>query len=112
MRPVFVAIVLGLTTTFAWGHSEIETSIPAEGAVLVEMPETVTLNFDEGIRITMAEVRLADAEPVPVELTGDGFETEVALPVEDAGPGVYQVEWRGLSTDGHAMQGTLSFTVE
>jgi len=28
------------------------------------------------------------------------------------GPGIYEVEWRGLGADGHALNGTFSFTVK
>ncbi len=32
--------------------------------------------------------------------------------MHDVGAGVYVVEWRGLGSDGHALNGTFSFTVE
>ena len=34
------------------------------------------------------------------------------LPMQDMGPGSYVVEWRGLGTDGHALNGTFNFTVK
>ena len=40
------------------------------------------------------------------------FTQEFALPMHDMGAGVYVVEWRGLGDDGHALNGTFSFTVE
>jgi methionine-rich copper-binding protein CopC len=30
---------------------------------------------------------------------------------EALGPGRYTVEWRGLASDGHAMQGSFSFEI-
>jgi methionine-rich copper-binding protein CopC len=40
------------------------------------------------------------------------FANEFILPMHDMGPGTYEVEWRGLGADGHALNGTFSFTVE
>ena len=34
-----------------------------------------------------------------------------ALPPSDLPDGAYTVDWRGLSSDGHPMQGTFSFTI-
>jgi methionine-rich copper-binding protein CopC len=34
-----------------------------------------------------------------------------AVPPADMPVGGYKVEWRGLSADGHPMQGTFGFTV-
>jgi methionine-rich copper-binding protein CopC len=40
------------------------------------------------------------------------FMQEFSLPMHDMGKGAYVVEWRGLSADGHALNGAFSFTVE
>ena len=32
--------------------------------------------------------------------------------MQDMGAGKYVVKWRGLSADGHALNGTFSFTVD
>ena len=40
------------------------------------------------------------------------FTKEFRLPMHDMGAGVYVIKWRGLGADGHALNGTFSFTVE
>jgi len=40
------------------------------------------------------------------------FATEFVVPVEQMGSGTYQIEWRGLGIDGHAMTGEFMFTVD
>ena len=37
--------------------------------------------------------------------------TRLELPFEDRGSGLYRIEWRGLSGDGHAMRRTFAFRV-
>jgi methionine-rich copper-binding protein CopC len=47
---------------------------------------------------------------MPME-RGTGLEPSLEFHAEPAplAPGSYTVEWRGLASDGHAMQGSFSF---
>ena len=38
--------------------------------------------------------------------------TRFAIPLPGRGGGLYRIEWRGLSGDGHAMRKTFSFRVK
>ena len=93
-------------------HSKQETTFPEDGAVLAAAPDVVSMTFDEPMRITV--IRLTGE-------AGDTFELERSDAMEPvvefrAAPpplpeGRYTVEWRGLSSDGHPMQGRFSFEV-
>jgi methionine-rich copper-binding protein CopC len=42
----------------------------------------------------------------------DGASLEAtSLAAPDLGPGLYTVDWRAMSADGHAVNGSFSFTV-
>ena len=116
--PAFVSVlaVLAAGAAFAhtaFAHSKQEVTFPADGAVLSASPDVVSMRFDTPMRITMIELAS--------ETTGDTFQlvrTDDMQPVTDfrATPPTlpndrYTVEWRGLSTDGHAMKCRFSFEV-
>jgi methionine-rich copper-binding protein CopC len=104
------AIVLAATPLLA--HSEKESTSPADGAVLTNAPESIEMTFDSPMRLTM--VRLTDAGGADIELQrSDGMAPVTQFQAVPAAllPGAYTVEWRGLSGDGHPMQGSFSFEI-
>lgn len=120
LRPwIFSALVMaGLAQALvpaspAWAHSEKQSTQPADGTVLQSAPEVIMMTFDSPMRLTM--VRLVDANGTEVALQrSDGMAPVTAFKAtpEPMPPGDYTVEWRGLSADGHAMQGDFSFRIE
>jgi methionine-rich copper-binding protein CopC len=113
-RAVLCALLpLVLASQTALAHSSKEGTRPTDGAVLAASPEMIGMTFDMPMRVTL--VSLMDQDGTGYALT----RTDNMRPVKafDAvlptlPKGSYQVEWRGLSEDGHPMQGTFSFTVE
>lgn len=111
--PGWVPALTLLATGAAFAHSKQEVTFPADGAVLVAPPDVVSMQFDTPMRVTVIELTS--------ETTGGSFElarSDGMRPVTDfrATPPVlpndrYTVEWRGLSTDGHAMRCRFSFEV-
>lgn len=103
----FAAIVL---SGAAFAHSEKEGTTPADGAQLTETPEMIHMVFDDPMRITMVRLVNADGAEMPME-RGTGLEPSLEFHAEPdpLSPGSYTVEWRGLASDGHAMQGSFSF---
>ena len=94
----------------ALAHSEKEDTTPLNGAQLTETPEMIHMVFGEPIRITMVRLVNANGTEMPIEReTGLEPSPEFHAEPEPLNPGSYTVEWRGLATDGHAMQGKFSF---
>ncbi|MER1996742.1 MAG: copper resistance CopC family protein [Arthrobacter sp.] len=96
----------------AHAHDELVSSNPADGAVLDAAPSEIELVFsselmDLGNQVIVedaAGTNLAESEPVLTR------ETLVqAVPALEAGD--YKVNWRAVSSDGHPITGTFSFTV-
>ena len=112
MKNQFLIVVaLILTATTAHAHSGAETTTPADGAT-VEAVEAIEIRFDNPMRVTAIGLRGPDGELDAERETGLDPVTEFrAMPVIQLPAGDYSVEWRGLSADGHPMQGTFGFTV-
>jgi len=89
MRQMTLALlVLAATTTGALAHSKAEQTTPANEATVAEV-DAIEMRFDDPMRVTA------------ITLTGPDGDINRA----------YTVDWRGLSSDGHPMQGTFSFTI-
>ena len=97
----------------SWAHSKQETTVPANNAVLTEAPAELVLKFDKPMRIT--KLALTDQAGTDYEVQRTDQMKHVLKLVAQLDPvpnGEYQVDWRGLSEDGHPMKGTFSFTVK
>ncbi|HEY0448320.1 copper resistance CopC family protein [Actinophytocola sp.] len=107
------ALALVVTATPAFAHAELVSSTPANGSTIPAAPPTVQLVFDQPVTLAAN----------PVEIIGPGNVTwQVATPtvtgsavladVRAAGPaGVYTLVYRLRSTDGHAISGSIRFTM-
>ncbi len=113
MKRILLACALVAASATAWSHARMDTTHPADGAVTAEVPSHVVLQFATPIRLTLVETTHPDHEPVRVDLGEDpAFAERFELPLADLGKGSYRVEWRGLSADGHIVQGAFAFEVE
>jgi len=96
----------------AFGHAKLRSTIPAADAQLRVAPESLTLNFNEEVRLALLTLT-AGGKAIPVTLDRSvpaAAEVTVKLPALPVG--IYQVQWSALSiADGHVSKGTFSFTV-
>lgn len=107
---LWLAAVLVVIGQAVFAHSKKEGTTPADGALLSESPEMIHMVFDDPMRIAM--VRLLNAEGAEMPMAREtGLEPTLKFhaKTEALAPGRYTVEWRGLASDGHAMQGRFSF---
>ncbi|MFC3613006.1 copper resistance protein CopC [Lutimaribacter marinistellae] len=103
---------VALVTSAAFAHSSKEATVPTDGAILETPPESIEMTLDSPMRVTM--VRLTDSTGTGMDLQRSDDMAPVtqfkAVPAT-LGKGAYTVEWRGLSGDGHPMQGSFSFEI-
>lgn len=96
----------------ALAHSENQSTTPADGAVLDASPEVLAMTFDEPMRLTLVLLTDADGAEIEVQRTDDMAPvTEFEASPAEMGPGAYTLQWRGLSSDGHPMDGSFSFQI-
>ena len=115
-----LASVLMSPATPAQAHAVLLRADPSDGAVLALPPSAVRLAFNEPIDVVGAGLRVFAADGTRVDLgraptrpdvdSDDRTVLAAALP-EDLPDGGYVVAWRVRSADGHAVAGTLRFTV-
>ncbi|MEO0913161.1 MAG: copper resistance CopC family protein [Pseudomonadota bacterium] len=107
--------VLGLMLLAApaFAHSKKEGTSPADGAVLSTPPDVISMAFDKPITITRFRLESADGtEPPFTAPEGLKAGTDYTVTPATLAPGTYTVEWRGISDDGHPVDGSFAFTVE
>jgi copper transport protein len=113
MAAVGVAVVG--TAGPAAAHTHLESSRPAEGAVLDRAPERVVVDFSEALdaRLTTAELTGEGGTPVPLPVQLDADDASVlVLGLPDLPDGVYRVAYRAFGTsDLHEVSGSIVFGV-
>ena len=116
MKTTVLVLMASLAASLAFtapalAHSKGEKTIPADGTT-VEVVEEVVLHFDKPMRVTRVALT-GDAGDVVLtsEMSTDAVTEYVATPEGAVAPGAYELEWRGLSADGHPMQGGFAFSV-
>ena len=114
MRTAVLAVAAAaiLTGGPVFAHAKLATSVPASNAQIAVAPTTLTLTFDEEVKL--AAVKLSsNGKDTP--LTVDHKATAarmVELPLPALSPGKYDVHWTAVAADdGHVTKGTFSFTV-
>lgn len=113
MKQIIFTAMVGLWATGAFAHSPLKATVPANESTVAEVPSEIVMDFKGDIRLTRVSITHAEHPSVDLDLDGfDGFISDYAIPLQSMESGVYLIEWRGLGADGHALNGSLSFTVE
>ncbi len=97
-------------------HLRLKKSDPAEKAA-VNSPTEIRLWFTERPELAATRVTVTNANGAAVNLgkltRSDEADSPIIAAVSDAlKDGVYKVEWRTMSKDGHPVRGTFQFTVK
>jgi methionine-rich copper-binding protein CopC len=118
IRVAAVAALLGsaLGAAPAALHVRLLRSDPANHAQLRVPPRVISLWFSEAVQLSVTTVRMTGPNGTAVELSaprmGEGPRAPVVVDVKgQPAMGLQQVTWRTMSRDGHAANGTLSFTL-
>jgi copper transport protein len=113
MRSIGLLLLLG---TIAYGpnpalaHASLIESDPADGTVLSDPPQHLTLRFNEPVAPLVLRLVSADG----TSLTLDRYRlTDMTLIIDalPIGRGTHALSWRVVSEDGHPVGGTILFSV-
>lgn len=118
--PLSAALIAASLFAFsqsAFAHAHLKSSVPADNQETGRAPQSLTLNFSEGIEPAFSGVEVRDAKNKTVahEKTefdakqGNRLTVPFAAPLK---PGEYQVSWHVLSVDGHKTSGNYRFSVK
>jgi hypothetical protein len=106
-----------LSAAGAFAHAHLQQQLPAAGAEVEASPQTLTLNFSEGIEPQFSGVALTGPQQKTIILgkpvRSDSNKAQLTVPVGQAlTPGKYRVDWHVVSVDGHKTKGHYTFTVK
>lgn len=96
-----------------FAHSGLSSSVPADGEIIPEEVEQITLTFNTSIESTSTlkvknelgnEVSLSEITVADKEMKGI-LESPLT-------PGTYQVNWKIIGQDGHPIDGEYSFIID
>ncbi len=106
-----LALLVACASADALAHSKSELTTPEDGAIVASV-EAIEIQFDAPMTVTAVSLE-GDAGDVVLERESGMEPVEVfrARPGGVLEAGDYRVEWRGLSADGHPMQGRFGFTI-
>lgn len=112
-----VVLFVGLSGQQAFAHAHVKTLVPAADAAVTGSPENISLDFSEGIELKFSKISVKDAQNKSVAAgkpeLAEGNDTRLILPLTETLPaGIYHVEWKVVSVDGHKTNGDYQFTVK
>ncbi|WP_134738430.1 copper resistance protein CopC [Nocardioides sp. 503] len=109
---LLVALTLLAGAAPASAHATLVSSDPTEGEVLTETPDAVTFTFDEPVSLTAEAVQVFDATGEDVESESSTRDAVITTDLPDQlADGTYVVTWRVVSSDGHPITGSLTFSI-
>lgn len=103
-----------LVASPAAAHDSITGTSPADGETLTEVPGEIVLSFSAEPLEVSPEVVVTDGSGAVVSEAPpqvDGIDVIQPLP-EGLTAGTYDVVWRVVSSDGHPIDGSFSFTLD
>lgn len=119
IRPLLAAVVAALAFASALlfsavpasAHDVAESTAPANGTSVAEVPASVSITFNNrplaigsGVTVTAGGENWADG---PVEI----IDNQAVQKLREGAPaGEYTVVWRVVSSDSHPIEGTFTFT--
>lgn len=108
---IYAGLTITALATGALAHSSAEDTTPVHDTT-VDTVEVIEMRFDDPMRVTAISLTGPEGDVQVGRETGMEPVTEFrALPPADLPAGAYTVDWRGLASDGHPMQGSFSFIV-
>lgn len=108
-----VVMLMFAVSAPACAHDTLVGSEPPTGAELAIAPQKVVLTFSDKIS-PIAPMTAVSVNGNPIfdgELAVQGTNAIVTLPAS-APAGDYKVDWSVVSSDGHRIEGTVTFTVK
>ncbi|NNM58996.1 MAG: copper homeostasis periplasmic binding protein CopC [Legionellales bacterium] len=104
-------------TQTIFAHAKLAGENPSANAILLASPDKLALTFSEAIELNFSQFTLIDAQKKPMAITKPALDAttpnQVNIPLaQPLKAGIYTVQWRVLSVDGHKTTGSYNFTVK
>lgn len=113
-KIVALILLIVVSGSNAFAHSQMNESIPADGATIAAGLEQIELKFTDDLRLTLVKISRApeqDSGELSITRIPKAFTSHVTLSVPPLEAGAYTITWTGVGKDGHVMSGSFSFSV-
>lgn len=111
VRALLLVLLMALLPSAAFAHASLIGSDPADGALVMRAPATVTLSFNEPVApLTIRMIDASGAATAITDIRRDGARL-VLTPPSISGDGARVISWRVMSADGHPVGGSLTFWI-
>ena len=96
----------------AFGHAKLLSSSPAAGAEIAGSPPSLTLTFNENVRLGVLKLTTA-GHAVPLAIDPNPASARViTITLPPLTAGAYDVQWSALTpSDGHVVKGRYAFVI-
>jgi methionine-rich copper-binding protein CopC len=101
-------VAFGVTAN---AHAHLQKSSPAEGSVITTSPPNLVLTLSEAARLTALSIQKGSEPEQKIKPLPTTAAQQISVPLPPLTPGIYSVNWRVVSEDGHMMAGVLHFTL-
>jgi len=109
----FFVVFFIMCSNQAFAHTSLTESNPADGEVVIERIQELTLIFgtkvEESSSITVID---SHSQPVSIEALSIKYDKMTATFLQPLENGIYEVKWNIIGADGHPIEGNVSFTVD
>lgn len=109
--PLTLAATTVMTAPAALAHDSLVSTNPVAGSTLEAAPQTLQLRFAEPALNLGNQIMITAPDGTTAARTPTVADTVVSAPLTATKPGLYRVQWRVTSADGHPVSGTFQFTV-
>jgi len=112
MKSILLSICLLFTaTTLSLSHSVVTNSNPENGARLQVAPKHLDVSFSKPTRVVKASLTHNQSTPLKLTLSTKEPTKLIRFSPAPTAAGDYIIKWRALSEDGHALKGSLQFSI-
>jgi hypothetical protein len=116
LAALLTLLALVLAPGVALAHAELESSSPADGAVLAVAPAEITGDFSAAVDPARSSMELRGPDGAVLAtggVPGDGPATRMTIAgLPELAPGAYEVRWTTVTADDNGVErGTFAFAV-
>jgi copper resistance protein C len=101
-----------IVVVVADAHTTVESSRPPNEAVLAQSPPTIEIKFKHPVQMTSIVAVQADKTERKLAFTPMASAAVITLDNPALTAGRTEIRWKGLSKDGHVIDGTLVYTIK
>jgi len=115
MKKTYAALALATTIAFApaaSAHDELTGTTPKNGVTVTSAPSSLELTFAEKPLAVGNQISVKAPDGSTSKATPKVDGSTVSAPFAGHGAGAYTVTWRVVSSDGHPISGSYTFTLK